>query len=131
MRQRHPIIAVIIAAAAVAGGLIYYFAGGEPSATLDHARVEGQSLTGRSAAYQFGFANAALSGCKFEPGNRLDELSAAIERHPQGIVPDDLKAGFADFERLQQVSGPADVCSLAEDLFGPRGYMRSGILQPR
>lgn len=70
-----------------------------------------------------------MAGCQFVPGDTLDEFTASLEVQGQGVVPDDLKAGFAEFHRLQNASGATHVCSLAEDLFGPRGHLRPGILE--
>lgn len=130
MKQRYPIIGAVIAAA-VTGGLIYYSTDNQPSAADDRTPLGGHNLTSRSAAYQFGFVHAAMSGCSFKPGETLDEFSALVERNAEGIVPDDLKAGFTEFARLLEADGASGACSLAEQLFGPRGDLRPGILKPR
>jgi len=128
MRQGYLIIGGIIAAT-VAGGVGYYFVNHKSGAAIHRAYSSQASLASRSKAYHFGFIHAALSGCRFKAGRSLDEFSALIERNGQGVVPEELKAGFAEFYRLQQTS-EAGGCSLAERLFGPRGYLHPGILEP-
>lgn len=129
MRQKYSVIGGIIAAAAVAVAGLYYYFNADGESTSDTVQAaSSHALIGRSDAYHFGFVHAALAGCRFAPGDTLDDFTASVKVQGQGLVPDDLKAGFAEFQRLQNASGATRVCSLAEDLFGPRGHLRPGVL---
>lgn len=123
----------MLAAAIAAAGIYYVGAHDAPKARhsqpaslqSDHAK-----FAARSPAYLFGFANAALGGCRFIPGAALDQLAAAVEAGAQGVVPEEVSAGFADFHGLQQASGTAGACRIAEQLFGPHAQARPGVLLP-
>ncbi|MCL4765159.1 MAG: hypothetical protein KJZ80_02885 [Hyphomicrobiaceae bacterium] len=111
---------------AAAGGAALYLA------HLD-ARFETgiRPTLSRSPAYLFGFAHAALAGCDFVPGAGLDRLAAAVRTGGQGIVPDEVKAGFGDFHGLQRARGQTDACRQAERFLGPRADSQPGVLMPR
>lgn len=88
-------------------------------------------LASRSPAYLFGFANAALAGCDFNAGAALDRLAAAVESGDRGVVPDELKAGFAEFQSLSEKRGTAAACTLAKRILGPHAPAWAGVLSPR
>ena len=122
-------------AAAISAGYVYYAIvfdqTGAQSLQAASSHSHDTPLASRSPAYLFGFANAALVGCQFKPGDGLDQLAAAVESDQEGVVPDELKAGFAEFSALQQARGTAGACNVAERLLGPHAQTRPGVLQPR
>lgn len=130
-----PVLGAVMATAIAVAGL-YYVRTHEPQHLGTVHPVEQRDPTylrfvDRSAAYHFGFANAALAGCPFSPGDALDQLASRVEHSRQGVIPDDVKAGFAEFQKLQQASGAVSACQIAEELFGPSAEPRPGVLLPR
>lgn len=128
-----PRAGALLAAALTAAGL-YYLVGPDRPQAVDARRpalhFHEDGIASRSPGYLFGFANAALAGCGFKPGAALDRLSEAIRTDEEGVVPDDLKAGFTHFHNLQQARGVAGACEIAERLFGPHAGARPGVLLP-
>lgn len=123
-RGRYHVIGGSLATVIAAAGLYYARPHVDPGNEILHE-------ADRSAAYQFGFANAALAGCSFSPGAALDQLAAAVQADSQGIVPEEIKTGFVDFHNLLEKSGMTAACSRAEGIFGPAAQARPGVLLPR
>src|SRR5690606_37549064 len=76
-RVRFPLVGVSMATAIAVGGL-YYVRDHNLRGASESVHAEEQSdylrIVDRSAAYHFGFVNAALAGCPFSPGTGLDRL---------------------------------------------------------
>lgn len=124
-RGKYTVVGALLAAA-IAGVGLYHVQADFRSQTVNTNEAASQS-----PAYQFGFAHAALAGCDFAPGAELDQLVAAVQANAHGILSDDVKTGFGDFQELQQAHGTADACRRAERYFGPRARLRPGVLMPR
>ncbi len=129
IRSRRPIgracLVAAVLAAAVGGAALY-------RTHLDsHLETDVPAEALRSPAYVLGFAYAALAGCDLAPGAELERLAAMVQAGAHGVVPDEVKAGFSDFQGLQQARGQADACRQAERFLGPRAELRPGVLRPR
>lgn len=124
-----PVIGVFMATAIAVAGL-YYVRNNHAHGLSERLHSEEQSgylrIVNRSAAYHFGFANAAVAGCPFSPGTELDRLAESVARDGQWVVPTEVKAGFAEFHNLEQTGA----CRIAERLFGPKSPARPGVLLP-
>jgi hypothetical protein len=123
-RRKYILLGALLAAAIGVAGLYY----GQEDSRFEAMNSEAGS---RSPAYLFGFAHAALTACNVSPGPGLDQLAAAVQRDPHGVLADDMKAGFAEFGRILQASGTAEACRQAEHFFGPHALPRPGVLLPR
>lgn len=129
-----PGIGVLLATTITAAAGYYLAIGDQPRAQgprTANASSDDARLASRSPAYLFGFANAALAGCDFQPGAGLDQLAAAVDPGEQGVVPDEIKAGFADFQGLLRARGSTSACAMAERVLGPHAPARAGVLSPR
>lgn len=120
VRKRYLFSSILLASAIAAGGFYY----------LESPNYQRRAVP-RSAAYDLGFANAALAGCSFRPGLALDQLAEAVQADAHGVVHEEIRVGFADFAELLEDDGPSSACKQAEGIFGPDAEMRPGVLLPR
>lgn len=129
-----PGLGALLAAAISAVALYDLAVDGSPRAQSPRAasaQADDAGSATPSPAHLFGFANAALAACNVKPGTALDALAAAVETNDEGVVPGELKAGFAEFQSLLQARGTAGACAMAERLLGPNAPMRANVLLPR
>lgn len=85
----------------------------------------------QDAAYQFGFAHAALAACPLVTGAGMASLKSSVQARADGTLPDGVKAGFAAFHELMSANGVDGACAHAEHHFGAGAALRANVLIPR